>query len=301
MTGSISSSGIPPPPAVAGASLEWHCGQRRPPIADRPLIMGILNVTPDSFSDGGRFADPETAVAHGLRMFQDGADIIDIGGESSRPGAQPVSADEETARTQPVIRELARRTDVLISIDTAKAPVAAGALEAGAHIINDISALTADQAMIGVARSSGAGVILMHMRGQPANMQHNPTYDDVVSEVLAYLRERRDAVTAAGIAETALALDPGIGFGKTTAHNLQLLRRLPEFAAIGRPLLIGLSRKRFLGEITGRDIQERQAATTAALTWAILAGARILRVHDVAAAADALRVVQSLREAPEPT
>ncbi len=285
-------------PAVPPAAPAWRCRDRTLRPDGHPLIMGILNVTPDSFSDGGRFTDPEAAIAHGLQMARDGADIIDIGGESTRPGAAPVPAEIESGRILPALRELGRQSACLISVDTAKAAVAAMALDAGAHIINDVSALTADPDMAPLARRYGAGVILMHRQGLPATMQINPRYDDVVREVAAWLAARAAAAAAAGLDPQTLALDPGIGFGKTTQHNLQLLANLPAIAGEGkRPLVVGLSRKRFLGEITGRSAPaDRLPATVAALAWSALAGAQVLRVHDVAAARDAMLVWQALQK-----
>jgi len=281
----------------ADANPVWHCRGQVLRFDARPLIMGILNVTPDSFSDGGRLADPGAAIAYGLQMAHDGADIIDIGGESTRPGAAPVPAEIESARILPVLRGLAGQTACRLSVDTTKAAVAAAALDAGAQIVNDISALTADPAMAALARRHNAGVILMHRQGLPATMQDNPRYDDVVREVAAWLRQRVAAAVAAGLDPRTLAVDPGIGFGKTTRHNLQLLANPAAAGVPGRPLVIGLSRKRFLGEITGRgQPADRLPATVAALAWVIPAGAQVLRVHDVAAARDAVLVVQALRK-----
>lgn len=288
-------------PAAPADALTWRCRDRMLHLDGRPLIMGILNVTPDSFSDGGRFADLEAAIAHGMQMVHDGADIIDIGGESTRPGSAPVSANIEKERILPTLRELVRQTahmNCLFSVDTYKADVAAATIEAGAHIINDISAMD-DPNMAETARQSGAGVVLMHRQGLPPTMQDNPHYDDVVREVAAWQKECIAVAVAAGLDPQTLALDPGIGFGKTTKHNLQLLANLPALAhsAEGRPLLIGLSRKRWLGEITGRTIPaERLSATMAGVVWAAMAGAHVLRVHDVGAAKDALLVLQALQK-----
>lgn len=256
--------------------------------------MGILNVTPDSFSDGGRFLDAEAAVAHGLELVAEGADIIDIGGESTRPGAGSVSADEESRRVVPVVEALAGRSSAVLSVDTTKAPVARAALEAGAHMVNDVSACTLDADMVSVVAASGAGVVLMHMRGTPRTMQDAPCYEDVVREVSGYLAERRDALVAAGVDRTAIAVDPGIGFGKTVGHNLALLRGLGQVGACGAPVVVGLSRKSFLGRLTGRDTGDRLAASVAALAWCVLNGAHVMRVHDVRASRDALTVVRAL-------
>jgi dihydropteroate synthase len=255
-------------------------------------VMGIVNVTPDSFSDGGRFLDPERAVAHGLALEREGASILDIGGESTRPGAQPVDTQEELARVIPVIEGLrAAGAAATISIDTSKAAVAAGAIDAGAEIVNDVTALRGDPAMAGlIASRDGVRCVLTHMLGEPRTMQDDPRYADVVSEVAAFLTERLQEASAHGIAAERVWLDPGIGFGKTAAHNLELLRRLPELSALGRPLVLGASRKSFLGTITGRGFSERGAATIAANVLGFLGGARIFRVHDVAQTRDALLV-----------
>lgn len=276
------------------ANTTWRCGDRVLDCGRRPLIMGILNVTPDSFSDGGLHAEAEKAVAHGLRMVQDGADIIDVGGESTRPGALPVSEDEEIGRVVPVIRALRRASGVPISVDTMKAAVAEAALGAGADIVNDVAAMERDPRMAAVARVSGAGIVLMHMKGEPRTMQAQPEYADAPAEVCGYLAARVAALEAAGIDRARLAVDPGIGFGKTVEHNLQLLARLDELAAIGRPVLVGLSRKSFLGKITGRPVEDRLAASLAGLAFAVMRGARIIRVHDVRESADAVRVLAAL-------
>jgi dihydropteroate synthase len=254
-----------------------------------PRVMGIVNVTPDSFSDGGRHADTAAALRHCEQLVGEGADILDIGGESSRPGAAPVPLDEELARVLPVI-EGALRFGVPLSVDTVKPEVMRRALEAGADIVNDIAALQAAGAIDAVAAFPQAGVCLMHMRGDPATMQQRPAYDDVVTEVAAFLHERLQALQAAGIAAERIVLDPGIGFGKSVAHNLELLRRQRELLGLGRPLLLGWSRKSTLGALTGREVGERLPASLAAALAAVQHGARILRVHDVAATVDALKV-----------
>lgn len=253
-----------------------------------PLLMGVVNVTPDSFSDGGLFLDPEAAVRHGKRLASEGAHILDVGGESTRPGAEPVSADEELERVGPVVEALVGVADV--SIDTMKAGVARAALEAGAAVVNDVSALRWDPEMAGLVASAGARCCLMHMLGEPRTMQRSPLYDDVVSDVKAFLEERLRFAIEEGVAEERVWLDPGIGFGKTVDHNLELLRRLDEIAAIGRPVVIGVSRKSFLGKLTGREVSERLPGTIAANVVALERGARVFRVHDVAEVADALRV-----------
>ncbi|HLI59105.1 MAG TPA: dihydropteroate synthase [Solirubrobacteraceae bacterium] len=253
--------------------------------------MGILNVTPDSFSDGGRFTDRGRAVEHGLAMEREGADIIDVGGESTRPGAEPVPEDEELARVVPVIEGLrAAGLEASISIDTSKAAVATAALEAGADLVNDVSALRADPEMAALVAERGVPCVLMHMRGEPRTMQRDPRYADVVAEVRAFLEERLAAAVAAGIAEERIWIDPGIGFGKTAEHNLTLLRELDALADLGRPIVIGTSRKSFLGRITGRDYTGLAAATVATSVLAYERGARVFRVHDVAPTRDALLV-----------
>ena len=255
-----------------------------------PVLMGIVNVTPDSFSDGGLYRDEHAAIEHGKRLAGDGADILDVGGESTRPGAVPVCAAEEADRTVPVIRELAAFTAARVSIDTMKAPVAQAALEAGAVVVNDVSAFRSDPEMAGLVASSGASCCLMHMQGEPRTMQDSPIYEDVVDDVRAFLEDRLHFAVAEGVPEERVWLDPGIGFGKTLHHNLELLRRLDEIAAIGRPVVIGASRKSFLGTVTGREVGERVPGTIAANVIALERGASIFRVHDVAEVGDALRV-----------
>lgn len=257
--------------------------------------MGVLNVTPDSFSDGGRYFDAARAVKHGREMLAAGADIIDIGGESTRPGAPPVSEAEELRRVLPVIEGL---RDATVSVDTTKAGVAERALEAGARIVNDISALRFDDRMAAVVRDSGAGLVLMHLQGTPATMQEAPRYDDVVAEVAGFLAERIRSATAAGIEKSQIAVDPGIGFGKTVAHNLELLANLDAFVALGCPVLVGTSRKSFIGKVLDRpDAGSRQWGTAATVAWAVAHGARIVRVHDVAEMADVVRMCDALNSA----
>ena len=255
----------------------------------RPRVMGIVNVTPDSFSDGGRHASASAAVAHCERLVQEGADILDIGGESSRPGAEPVPIELEMARTLPVLAA-ALKLGVPVSIDTVKPALMQAALDLGVDIVNDINALRAPGAEALVAAHPNCGVCLMHMRGQPASMQADPHSADVVGEVAAFLRDRADALRARGVAAERITLDPGIGFGKTHAHNLELLRRQSELLALGLPLLAGWSRKGSLGKITGREPGDRLVASVAAALAAVQRGARIVRVHDVAATVDALAV-----------
>lgn len=258
--------------------------------------MGIVNVTPDSFYDGGRFASVEAAVDHAWRLVEEGADIVDVGGQSTRPGAREVPEEEEIRRILPVVRALVGRLSVPISVDTMRARVAHQAMEAGAHIINDVSAMTRDPDMVRVAHDTGAGVILMHMQGRPETMQIAPQYEDVVREVRAYLADRLEAVSAAGVARECLAVDPGIGFGKTVEHNLELLAHLEEMISLGRPVVIGVSRKSFLGHLTGRSVEERLPASLAALAWCVDRGVHVIRVHDVAASKDAASVIQALRQ-----
>ena len=259
------------------------------PQAPEPVVMGIVNVTPDSFSDGGLSLDRDAALAHGRRLIAEGAAILDVGGESTRPGAAPVSAAEELRRVVPVIEGLAG-AGARLSIDTSKAQVAAAALDAGASIVNDVTALRGDPRMAALVAERGCEVCLMHMLGEPRTMQRDPVYEDVVADVRSFLQERLHFAIAAGIAGERIWLDPGIGFGKTIDHNLELLRRLGELVALGRPLVVGTSRKSFLGKITGRPTGERVAATLATNVLALAAGASIFRVHDVAEAADALAV-----------
>jgi dihydropteroate synthase len=254
--------------------------------------MGIVNVTPDSFSDGGLFLHADAAVEHGRRLAAEGADILDVGGESTRPGAEPVAAGEEIERVVPVIERLAAGAGApRISIDTSKAAVAREALGAGASIVNDVSAFRFDPEMAGVVADTGAGCCLMHMLGEPRTMQRDPRYEDVVGEVRAFLEERLAFAVAEGVAEERVWLDPGIGFGKTVEHNLELLRRLDEIVAIGRPVVVGTSRKSFLGKLAGdRDEAERLPGTIATNVLALERGASVFRVHDVAQNRDALQV-----------
>lgn len=263
-------------------------------VLDRPLIMGVLNVTPDSFSDGGHYLEPDAAVKHALEMVEEGADVIDVGAESSRPGAEPVPEEEELRRLIPVVREICRRVAVPVSVDTTKAAVARQALDAGAAIINDISALQADSAMASAVAEAGAGLVLMHRQGTPKTMQQDPRYGDVVAEVREFLRERMQAAGRAGIAADHILLDPGIGFGKNLSHNLALLARLDELRPLGRPILVGVSRKSFIGEVVGRRTGDRLMGTAAAVAVAVLRGARMVRVHDVRAMKDVVRMVDAI-------
>jgi dihydropteroate synthase len=259
--------------------------------------MGVINVTPDSFSDGGEYLDPGTAVARGVALVADGADVLDVGGESTRPGSDPVTAEVEMARVLAVIRGLREATDVPISIDTTKAVVAEAAIAAGASFVNDVSAMRVDPRMAEVVAAAGVPVCLMHMRGIPKTMQDDPRYDDVVAEVASFLAERVRAAREAGISEDAICIDPGIGFGKTGEHNLSLLRHLDAIVAVGPPVVIGVSRKRFLGAIIGDAERTRAVATAAANVEAVRRGAWMVRVHDVRETREALAVAAAIEHA----
>ena len=266
---------------------------------DVPRVMGIVNVTPDSFSDGGLHDSTEAAVAHGLRLAAEGADLLDVGGESTRPGADEVGLDEELARVVPVIKRLVAETSLPVSVDTSKPEVMRAAVAAGAGMINDVCALRREGAL-DAAAAAGVPVVLMHMQGEPRSMQDAPAYDDLVADVHRFLAERIFACEMAGIPKKLIVLDPGYGFGKTTAHNLLLLRQQSRLLDLGLPLLAGLSRKRSLGEITGREVGDRLHASVAAAVMAAEYGARILRVHDVAATVDALKVWAAVAAQPAP-
>lgn len=259
-------------------------------LGPRTLIMGVVNVTPDSFSDGGLFADPQAAIEQGFKLAGEGADVLDIGGESTRPGSDPVSAQEEIDRVLPVIEGIAKDCPVPISIDTNKAEVAKAAIEAGAAIINDITAMEGDAQMAPLAAETGAGLILMHMLGEPRTMQKNPVYEDVVRDVGQYLLERAQAAQAAGVAKECIMLDPGIGFGKTKEHNLDLIRGLGHLAGLGYPVLLGAARKTFIGLLTGKPPLERLFGTVGAHVIGAALGAHMVRVHDVAPLKEALAV-----------
>jgi dihydropteroate synthase len=263
----------------------------------RTLVMGVLNVTPDSFSDGGRFAARDAAVAHAVEMVGAGAAMIDVGGESTRPGSQPVPEEEQIRRGVPVIKELSRRgVNVIVSIDTTRAAVASAALDAGAALVNDISAGRDDAGMLPLVAARGVPIVLMHMRGTPATMQDDPTYDDVTRETIEFLRERVAVAERAGVASHQILVDPGIGFGKTMDHNLELLRRQRELAAIGRPVVIGTSRKGFIGRITNEPEPSRRFFGTAAcVAWSVANGAAVVRVHDVGAMSQVVRMTEAIR------
>ncbi len=276
--------------------LIWRVGDLSIDCGERTLVMGILNVTPDSFSDGGRFLDHHAAIEHGIRMADEGADIVDVGGESTRPGSEPVSAGEERDRVVFVIETLASKIPVPISIDTRKPEVAGAALEAGAVIVNDISG-GRNPEMFEAVRAAGAGMVVMHMRGEPKDMQEAPHYEDVVAEVHEYLRERIEAAEFAGIESDRLCVDPGIGFGKDLHHNLVLMRHVDALLDLGRPVLVGPSRKRFIGTLLDLPEDERVEGTAAAVAWLVGRGAHIVRVHDVRAMVRVVRVVDAIARA----
>ncbi len=286
------------PAGPLAAAVAWRAGRFDLACGPRTLVMGTLNVTPDSFSDGGRWATVDEAVERAVAMAAEGADVIDVGGESTRPGSAPVDPDEETRRVVPVIERLvAAGTTVPISVDTRKGTVAEAALRAGASIVNDVSG-GADPALLQAARESGAGLVLMHMRGTPATMQALAAYDDVVAEVRDELSARYRAAMAAGIAPASIALDPGIGFAKTAGQNLVLLRRIGELrSAFDRPLLVGPSRKTFVGRILGAEVDDRLEGTLATVAWLVARGVQIVRVHDVRAVVRVCRMVEAIRDA----
>ena len=281
---------------VSGGKLVWRVGELELDCGERTLVMGILNVTPDSFSDGGRFLDSEAAVEHGLRMVDDGADVVDVGGESTRPGSEPVSVEEERDRVLPVIETLASKVPVPLSIDTRKPSVAKAALDVGATIVNDVSG-GRDQGMFDVVRDARAGMVLMHMKGEPETMQEAPHYDDVVEEVHEYLRERIESAEFAGIEPERLCIDPGIGFGKALEHNLTLMHRVDALLDLGRPVLVGPSRKRFIGTLLDLPDDQRVEGTAGAVAWLVARGAHIVRVHDVKEMVRVVGVVDAIARA----
>jgi dihydropteroate synthase len=276
--------------------LIWRCGDRELACGERTLVMGVLNVTPDSFSDGGRFLDPDAAAERGLAMAAEGADVIDVGGESTRPGADEVPVEEERDRVVPVIKRLAAELTIPISVDTRKPEVAAAALDAGACIVNDVTGAR-DERMFAVAIGAGAGLVLMHMRGDPATMTKLTDYDDVVAEVRAFLHERMEAAVAAGVDPGRLCIDPGIGFAKTPEQSLLLLRDIESFFAFRRPVMVGPSRKSFLGHVLDVDVDERLEGTAAAVAWCAAKGVHIVRVHDVREMVRVVRVIDAIRAA----
>jgi dihydropteroate synthase len=280
--------------AMRSAAMVWH-GARFGFRFPRPaLVMGVVNVTPDSFSDGGRFFDPQAAVERGLQLVAEGADLLDIGGESTRPGAEPVGEAEELRRVLPVIERLAGQVPVPLSIDTQKPGVARAALATGAAIVNDIAANRASPEMWEVVGAAGAGYVAMHMQGTPQTMQQAPTYADVVAAVQGFFADRLTRLAVAGVAPARVVLDPGIGFGKTAAHNLDLLARIAEFSSLGRPLLLGVSRKSFLGTLLGVEAERRLPGALACTVWAAREGVRLFRTHDVGATVQALRMTEAI-------
>ncbi|KPJ61317.1 MAG: dihydropteroate synthase [Latescibacteria bacterium DG_63] len=263
-------------------------------LSERTYIAGILNVTPDSFSDGGKFVERDTALKHAERMVEEGADLIDVGGESTRPYAAPVGATEEKARVIPVISMLSKRSDVIISVDTSKASVARAALDAGAHMINDVSALRFDPDLANVAAEYEAGLVLMHMKGTPRTMQENPEYDDLFAEITSFLNEAVDKACKSGVCFESIMLDPGIGFGKKLEHNLAILKNLTELKALKRPIMVGPSRKSFIGNLLNLPVEERTSGTLAAVAVSIFSGASVVRVHDVKQAKEAAVIVDAI-------
>lgn len=276
--------------------MDLHARQRVIRLGDRPLVMGIVNVTPDSFFDGGAYLDPGAAVDHALRLIDEGADILDIGAESTRPGATPLDSEKESRRLIPVVSAVAKSVSTPISVDTSKSLVARAAIDAGAVIINDITAMRGDGTMRHLITETGAGLVLMHMQGTPQTMQQAPQYENVVAEVATFLSERVRFAMEGGIAKNQIILDPGIGFGKVLDHNLDLLAGLESLTRLGYPLLIGLSRKAFLGHLTNQPVEARLMGTAAAVSLAVEKGANILRVHDVAAMRDVMKVATAIKQ-----
>lgn len=271
-----------------------ECRGRRLDLGERTQVMGVLNVTPDSFSDGGLFYDPEKAYARGMELEEEGADIIDIGGESTRPGADPVPEDEEIRRVLPVIERLTKSLRVPLSMDTYRSEVAKRALEAGAALVNDISGMRCDPEMPDIVARAGVPVVIMHMKGTPREMQKNPVYSCVIQEIMQFFRERIQWAVSRGIAKEKIILDPGIGFGKATGHNLEIMRRLKEFVSLGHPICIGPSRKSFIGHVLGLPVGERCEGTAAAVAMAVAHGARIIRVHDVKGMVRVCRMTEAI-------
>ncbi len=279
---------------VRSKGFKLHLGNKTLDLSSRTHLMGVLNVTPDSFSDGGKFLDAKSAIEQGLLMAEEGADIIDVGGESTRPGADAISAEDEARRVLPVIDGLRKKTDIPISIDTYKSEVARRALDAGAAMINDISALRFDPAMGKVAKDYDVPVVLMHIKGTPKNMQENPSYANVMKEISEYLEQSMEIASEAGIDEDKIIVDPGIGFGKRVQDNLRIVKNLRELAHLGRPILIGLSRKSFIGKVLDLPVQKRLEGSLAALAVAITNGANIIRVHDVKESKRAVQMVDAI-------
>jgi len=284
-------------PTAVGCAVDEFvipCPKGRLKLGAKTLVMGVLNVTPDSFSDGGQHFAAEAAVRHGLEMVEAGADIIDVGGESTRPGAETVPETDEIRRVVPVIEALMAKATPFISIDTYKPAVAAAALDAGARMVNDVNGLR-DAKMMALVARRGVPAVIMHMQGTPRDMQKNPTYADVVGDILAFLRAQIAAAVRAGVAAERLIVDPGIGFGKTVAHNLESLRRLDEFRSLGRPVMIGTSRKSFIGQVLGVPVEQRLMGTAATVAWAVAKGAKIVRVHDVGEAVQVVRMCDAIK------
>ena len=281
---------------VMAEELVWRFGPHALECGSRTHVMGIVNVTPDSFSDGGRFLDPEEAVHAGMAMAKAGADLIDVGGESTRPGSDVVPLEEELRRVLPVLKRLAAEVDVPLSVDTRKAEVAKAAIDAGATVVNDVTA-GGDPNMFEAVREAHAGLVLMHMQGDPKTMQEDPRYRDVVEEVKAFLAERVRAAQSAGIARECICVDPGLGFGKTLEHNLVLMRGIGAIVEVGRPVLVGPSRKSFVGRVTGTDMDDRLEGTAGAVAWLVARGAHIVRVHDVREMVRVVRMVDAIRTA----
>ena len=280
-----------------GGEALWRCGAHAIALRERTLVMGVVNVTPDSFSDGGAFASVDDAVKEAIQMVSDGADLLDVGGESTRPGSDPVPTDEELTRVVPVIKRIAHELpEIPVSVDTRKPDVAHIAIEVGASIVNDISA-GADPEMFDVVRDAGVGMILMHMKGEPKTMQVDPTYYDVVAEVRGFLGDRVEAATLAGVGLDRLCVDPGIGFGKTLEHNLAILREIGAFHHLGVPVLVGPSRKRFIGTLTGTEVDDRIEGTAGAVAWCVGQGVDVVRVHDVKEMVRVVRVVDAIAHA----
>lgn len=273
----------------------FRCGERRFELGKRTYIMGVLNVTPDSFSDGGLFLEPGVAIEHARGMVEAGADIIDVGGESSRPGAEPVDLGTERRRVMPVIEALARDLDVPVSVDTYKSEVAREALDLGATIVNDISGHRWSDDMASLVAERGAGTVIMHMKGEPRNMQADPTYDDVVGEITSFLRQQADAAMAAGVPRECIIVDPGIGFGKTVGHNLEILAKVSVLRGAGFPLMVGTSRKSFIGNILGTEVDDRLEGTIASNVVAVMGGVDFVRVHDVREVARAVALTDRIR------
>jgi len=284
-----------PQAAMPVKAHELKIGKFLSVLRERTVVMGILNRTPDSFSDGGMFTDDERAIRHAVRMAEEGADIIDVGGESTRPGSEGVSPEEELKRTVPFIERLVREIDIPISIDTTKRIVAKEAIGAGASMVNDITGLKGDPGMAGTVAASGVLLSVMHIKGTPRDMQVDPVYDDLISEIISGLRESVSIAAKSGVSGDRIIVDPGIGFGKTTGHNLRIISRLGEFKVLGKPILIGLSRKSFIGNLTGKDTGRRLIGTAASSALAIANGANIIRAHDVKEAVDVRKVADAIK------